>query len=334
MVARARSLLVWLVLVGCGQAPVSTTEAEVRASPQPLKAKLEVGYSALRISLPLLVAQARGLYAAHGLDVTLKRYDTAQPLVEEILDGRVLAGGYAALPIVLAAAAKSETKPKLVGALMEDAEHPVSYLLRKRGDTTLQQVSDLRGKRIGVLPTLAYKKWLSAMLAHAGLAQSDVTVIALAPPAQVTGLAEGVVDALFTNDPMATTAVASSIAEPFGPPAPLSAVLGKPVWFGSLLLHPELIAKRAADVAALVAAHDDAVRFIESDQAAARRLLSPFLREAERPHIERYPNARFLRSDEVTAAQLAAELQSQAALGAIEPAGDAAAWLYTGAARP
>ena len=335
--SRALQLLVLLVLSACGDTPAARNENAEGAS-KPLQAAprpaLEVGYSALRISLPLLVAEARGLYAAHGLDVTLKRYDTAQPLVEELLDGRLLAGGYAALPIVLTAAAKSDVRPRLVGAMMEDAAHPVSYLLRKRGDGTLQQVSDLRGKRIGVLPTLAYKKWLAAILAHAGLMQTDVTVIALAPPAQVSGLAEGVVDALFTNDPMATTALASNIAEAFGPPAPLTAVTGKPVWFGSLLLHPDLVAKRAADAAALVAAHDDAVRFIEADQAAARRLLTPFLREVERPHVERYPNAKFLRSDEVSAVQLAAELQRQAALGAIESTPDAAAILYAPAGHP
>ena len=49
---------------------------------------LEVGYSALRISLPIFVAERRGLFARHGVRVRLRRYETAQPLVEEVLDGR------------------------------------------------------------------------------------------------------------------------------------------------------------------------------------------------------------------------------------------------------
>jgi NitT/TauT family transport system substrate-binding protein len=293
------------------------------ATPTPPPAELEIGYSALRISLPVLVAEARGLFRAHGLTVKLKRYETAQPLVEEVLDGRIVAGGYAALPIVFTAAARSHAQVRLATAMIEDAAHPVSYLLKKRGNAAIQKVADLRNKRVGVLPTLAYQKWLAAITAHAHLTPSDITVIPLAPPQQASSLAEGVVDALFTNDPMATTAIATGIAESFGPGAPLVDVTGQPTWFGSFMLQPRFVQEQPAQAAALVAALDEAIAFITSDQAAARQLFVPFAREAERPHVDRYPPASYLRSAELSDARLTQELATETKLGILDTTVDA-----------
>ena len=293
-------------------------------------ASLEIGYSALRISLPLLVAQSRGLFASRGLAVTLKRYETAQPLVEDVLDGRLLAGGYAALPIVFTAASRGGTRPALISAVMEDETHPISYLLKRRGAAPIENVADLRGKRVGVLPTLAYQKWLAAILSEAGLAVGDVHVVPLAPAQQVSGLAEGVVDALFTNDPMATSALERGAAERLGPVAPLVSVVRQPVWFGSMLAHERLLRERPQDAEKLVAAIDEAIGYVHADQAAARRMLSPFLRDSERAYVERYPASRYLRSAEIDSARLGSELRLQVRLGAIEPPADPQGWVWPG----
>lgn len=78
---------VTLVLAGA-LAACDATDAKSAQSREPLT----VGYSALRISLPVFVARQRNMFARHGLEVELRRYETAQPLVEEVLDGRVDAG--------------------------------------------------------------------------------------------------------------------------------------------------------------------------------------------------------------------------------------------------
>ncbi len=324
LLAAAFAVLPGAILLGCRSAPAESTPAPAPAAPP----ELEVGYSALRISLPVLVADARGLFRAHGLTVKLKRYETAQPLVEEVLDGRLSAGGYAALPIVFTAADANNSRLQLATAMIEDADHPVSYLLKRRGDASIQKVSDLRGKRIGVLPTVAYQKWLAAIVAHAQLAPADVTVVALAPPMQVGALAQGAVDALLTNDPMATSALATDVAERFGASAPLTEVTGHAIWFGSFLLNPRFTQQHPEQAQALVAALDEAIAFISSDQVAARRLLVPFLREAERPHVDRYPPASYLGSAQVDDAQLSRELATEAQLGILPTAPAAQGWLF------
>ena len=52
-----------------------------------------IGVSTLRISLPVFVAEQHGLFAKHGIDAEVRRYDTAQPLADELGAGRIDAGG-------------------------------------------------------------------------------------------------------------------------------------------------------------------------------------------------------------------------------------------------
>lgn len=288
-------------------------------------APLEVGYSALRISLPVLVAEREGFFRARGLDVTLRRYETAQPLVEEVLDGRLDAGGYAALPIVFTAASRDGSRARLATAMIEDAEHPISVLLRRTDDRSIAGPADLAGHTVGVLPTVAYQRWLDAILRHAGVDPSTVTVTPVAPPQQAAALASGSVDALLTNDPMATAIVASGAGEPAGS-APVPTALGGSLVFGSFLLHPRVVRERPDDVRRLVLALDDAIRFIEDDQRTARAHLSTYVRASERPHVQRYPDARYLTSDEADDAVFAGEAQRSRELGILEAPIDLSGW--------
>jgi len=287
---------------------------------------LRIGYSALRISLPVFVAKERGLFEEHGLDIELKRYETAQPLVEEVLDERVLAGGFAALPIVFTAASRDAAEVRLALGMVEDAAHPVSSLLRRAGDTSISSVSDLRGKTVGILPTVAYRHWLEAMLVHAGVPLSEVSIVALAPPQQTAALEHGGVDALFTNDPMATATVESGVGVSVGDVAPVTAVSGGSLVFGSFLVSPRLARERPRVVGRLLRALDEATRLIHEDQRAARQAMVRYVRAPERPYVARYPDARYLTSAEFDDGALSGAVQSMVDLGVLPGPRDVSGW--------
>jgi ABC-type nitrate/sulfonate/bicarbonate transport system substrate-binding protein len=261
-----------------------------------------IGVSTLRISLPVFVAVQNGLFAKRGIDAEIRRYDTAQPLADELAAGRIDAGGYVAFPILFGPGAPPP-RIRVLTAIVEDAGHPLSYLLVKKG-SGLRGVASLRGRRIGILPTAAYRAWLTAILRHDGLRPEDVTIVPLAPPLEVDALAGGGVDALFTGDPMATAALARGIAEPATDAPDVPRVLGEPFLFGTFAVTEELFQKRPADVRALREALDEAIGMIAADQAAARAAMVPYVREAERPFVDRYPPARYLKSGEIRAEQL------------------------------
>jgi ABC-type nitrate/sulfonate/bicarbonate transport system substrate-binding protein len=251
--------------------------------------------------------------------------------VDEVLDGRLSAGGFAALPIVFGAAGRDGSRALLAGAMVEDAAHPVSVLLHRTG-SDIATVADLRGRRVGILPTAAYRGWIAQVLRHAGVDPAAVTVTPVAPALQASALAEGGVDALFTNDPMATAIVAQGVGERFGPEAPVPDALGGPLLFGSFLIHPKLRAEQPEVARALVAALDEAAARIDADPAAAREAMRAFVRPAEQPFVDRYPPARYVPSAQVDDAALRDEARRELEGGLIERPLDVGGWSFAGVA--
>lgn len=329
-----------VVVLAISAAACARTEPAPAETPAPIT----IGYSALRISLPVFVAQERGLFRAHGLRVTLRRYDTAQPLVEEVLDGRLDAGGYAAIPIVLTASGLTRSRHSrsapdgsdhvapplhLATALIEDDAHPVSALLARRGDGAPTRVADLGGCRIGILPTVAYRKWLEAVLRADGVDPATVHIIPLPPAQQLQQLDDGAIDALFTGDPMATAAIARGLGHSLAP-APVPHALGGRVLFGSFLLSTELTQQRPRVAARVVAALDDAIAIIAREGRATYATMTPYVRGAERAFLTRYPAPLFIDSRSLTPALLRSELALEARIGIVEHAIDASDWIQRG----
>jgi NitT/TauT family transport system substrate-binding protein len=260
-----------------------------------------LGVSVLRISLPVFVAAQHGLFAKHGLEVELKPFETAQPLADDLAAGRLDAAGYVAFPILFGGAAPP--RAKVLTAVVEDASHPITYLLTKKG-SGLHGVAALKGRRIGTLPTIAYRRWLEAILKHDGVSLDDVTIMPMAPALEVSALEHGGIDALFTGDPMATAALASGVAEPMTDSPDVPRVLGDPFLFGTFAVGDAFLAAHPAEVKALREALDEAIGLIDADPAVGRAAMVPYVRETEKPFVEKYPVTRYLKSAAVRPADL------------------------------
>jgi ABC-type nitrate/sulfonate/bicarbonate transport system substrate-binding protein len=176
-------------------------------------------------------------------------------------------------------------------------------LLVKKG-SGLRGVASLRSRRIGILPTAAYRRWLEAILRHGGLRPEDVSIVPLAPSLEADALAGGGVDALFTGDPMATAALARGLAEPASETPDVPRVLGEPFLFGTFAVTGDFAQKHPAQARALADALDEAITMIAADPALGTAAMKPYVREAERPFVDRYPATRYLRSREIGPAQL------------------------------
>jgi len=276
-----------------------------------------VGVSRLRISLPVFLAADRGLFAAHGLDVDLRVYDTAQPLADDLYMGHVDAGGYVAYPIVFLASKDAAERPRVVTTLVEDADHRLSYGLARAG-SPLRFPADAAGKRIGILPTVAYRRWLDALLQAAHVDPASVTVVPIQPALEAQALDSGDVDLLFTNDPMATAMIARGVARIADDGAPCARRLGDPFVFGTFLVGHELATGRPDDARRLVAALDDAIALMRRDRAAAPAAFAKYLRPEERAYADRYPPSRYLTSGETPPSTLADEVGRERALGIID----------------
>ncbi len=292
---------------------------------------VRLGVCALRISLPIFVAKERGRFEAHGLSIELQSYPTAQPMIDDLLLGRLDAAGFAAYPIVFASAKSLKSvddAPVLAASIVEDREHRLSYALARKG-AGISFPKGLKGKRVGILPTVAYQKWLAAILRKAGLAEGDVTVTPTAPPMQARALADGAIDVLFTNDPMATAILAEGGAEIVDDGPPCAAWLRDPFPFGAFALGGGFARARRAEAEQLVAAIDDAIDLIRKDPAAAKRAMETYVRPTERAFVGKYPDARFFRSSELDAAAVAVEVEREHQLGIFAGEANVKSWAET-----
>ena len=111
--------------------------------------EITIGYPYLRIALPVLVAKENGYFEEEGLNVKLHPYETAQPMMDAIVSGKIDLGGFCALPITFGAMARSKTDLLFIGGMFEDDTHPISVLIVK--DTVkIKSIKDLKGKKIGI----------------------------------------------------------------------------------------------------------------------------------------------------------------------------------------
>jgi ABC-type nitrate/sulfonate/bicarbonate transport system substrate-binding protein len=288
-----------------------------------------IGYSALGVSLPLFVAHRTGLFADQGLRVQMRGYPTAHPLVEDIIDEGVPCGGFVAFPIALHRHVRA--RPLYYAcAVAEDLENPISFLLVRKG-SGIHSIDDLAGRRVGVLPTKAYREWLKALLSRAGLgyhqvkldktckcmetcAASDVPIERMVsvhdvlPHETAAALRSGRIDAIFTNDPGVTDAVRSGVADIFGDRPILPALLGSPFLFGSFAFDSDFVADRPEEARKIVVALDEAVRFCRVDPAAARRIAAAYLPPSCADLRDGLGRPMFLTSSEVDTARLQATI--------------------------
>ncbi len=259
-----------------------------------------IGYPTLRIALPVFVAQERGYFEEQGLNVTLKSYQTAQPMMDALVSGKIDIGGFCALPITFGAMARSKTDLIFLGGMYEDNEHPISILIVK--DTgSIKSVKDLKGKRIGILPTRAYEVWLQKILASNGIQPNEVTIRQVAPNLQADTLNSGAVDALFTNDPAATI----TISKGFGVPLTTEAMVPKstgmsPFYFGSFNIRKDYAEKNPDTVKKIAIALDKASEYINSHPKDAQLAMINYLPKQHQKFVVDFPESYFKISNEVS----------------------------------
>ena len=296
-----------LILIFCGVTLSCRSKTALTESPSQ-EASLTIGYSRLRISLPVFVAQQKGIFSRHGIKANLVMYDTAQPMMQALVEGKIDIAGYTAYPITYSAIARSHKALYFITVMVEDQQHRISFLLRPKpraGESPrIKTIRDLKGKRVGILPTIAYKAWLQAIVKANGIDPADVQIIQVDPALESQALKSGGVDALFTNDPAATAAIDAGIAELISDKVECPEYIKNPFPFGSFNVSKAWADANRDALGRLLAALDDAVGFINANPQAAKDSMKPYMPEQFRADVDRYPDAKYLASAETTDAML------------------------------
>jgi NitT/TauT family transport system substrate-binding protein len=303
----ASNLILIVLLVAPSLVTLSCSPGSTPPKSRTAQTSLTIGYSRLRISLPLFVAQEKGIFSKHGIKADLVMYDTAQPMMQALVEGKIEIAGYTAMPITYSGMARSGAKLLFATTMVEDQGHRISYLLRAAAKSGSQPVirgiSNLKGKKVGILPTTAYAAWLKVILRANGVdPDRDVVIQPIAPEQEAAALRSGGVDALFTGDPVATAAIRAGIAELITNTVECPKYIEDPFAFGSFNISKNWADTHPDERRRLVAAIDEAAEYVNQHPDEAKQTMVPYLQEQFRADVERYPNARYLLTDQSTEA--------------------------------
>lgn len=190
-ICRGCSFITVLVLASC--------EAGARPS-----VSIKVGVPALEQNALLYVAADRSMFAPRGVAVAIKDFATGPAAIAAMMSGVVDIAETAEFPFV--AATMNGQKMRILTA---NDRFENDYLVA-RHDRGISQVSDLRGKRIGVTRNAITEFYLVRFLTLNGIHREEVTIVDVPPADFVPTLLEGRVDALVAWQPFVSRMTSAS----------------------------------------------------------------------------------------------------------------------------
>ncbi len=257
-----------------------------------------IGYSALRISLPLFVAVENLYFKKEKVRVKLERFDTAQPLVNALVSGSIQAGGYSALPISLNISQEKNIDLYHITSILEGSNHQVNYLLISSKNRDLDW-KKIRGKKIGILPTHAYQIWIKEILKQHNLTENDVDIIPVDSVNQIEFLDNGSIDLLFTNDPMATTIIETGVGVEFQGSENLIDILGDPYIFGTFNVRKDFADNNKIITQKVSNALDRAIEYIQKNPEKSKKIMKKYIHETDKKFVKFYPNPFYQKNQNV-----------------------------------
>ncbi len=157
--------------------------------------KLRFGVAMTPMSLLVFVAQEKGLFEKHGLDVSFKEYGAGVLAAAGLLEGETDMATAIEFHLVLHNLEGRDLCTIASVSRISDCE------IIARKDAGIASAADLKGKRIATSSGTALEFFLEYFLARHGVPLSTVTVENLKPGETVDALVSGAADAMVAFSP-------------------------------------------------------------------------------------------------------------------------------------
>ena len=176
------------------------------ASPRRAPEEVRVAYPPIIPSLPLFVAREQHFFEKQNLKIKLLPLSSSNDLVNALVAGQAdMLPAVSLIPIVHLEI-QEPGKVRVFSHSRMNENNALDKILVKE-NSTLRTLPDLQGRKIGVFPGTAPQKMLAAFLKNHGVNADAISFVQLAPQAQLSSLESGAVDALFSYEPVTTTAL-------------------------------------------------------------------------------------------------------------------------------
>lgn len=158
--------------------------------------------------LPMFIGAEKGYFKKHGVDAKMLVVDTGTDMVNAMHDGRAQIGDMSTTTYLKAVHAGEPFK--VIGLIMNDAtkdncDTPLAIVTKKGRGIAAGNLSDLKGKKIGLARGQTSDEYFKMVLRRAKMKYEELTIeniwsqFGLAP-----ALAEGKVDAVVSWEPYVT----------------------------------------------------------------------------------------------------------------------------------
>lgn len=174
-------------------------------SPRDRTPTVRIGYLNIVASLPLFIADEKGLLRQQGVQYELIPFATSNQLVDAIVAHNIDCFVESSAVPVLAAELRAPGYMKIFAASEITESAPFDAIIVSNS-SPIRDLSGLDGKNVGVFPGSTATKLLQAFLREKGIASDTVTFSPIPPQNQLAALSEGAIDALHAYEP--TTAIA------------------------------------------------------------------------------------------------------------------------------
>jgi NitT/TauT family transport system substrate-binding protein len=163
---------------------------------------ITVAYAPFESTALFWIAQDQDFFGQNGLNVTARKYETGVGSLDAMLNGEAdLAVGANEFPLVGRALQKAGIR-----TIASIAKSEFIYLVGRK-DRGLQQIADLRGKRVGTTFRTIAQFFFGRFLELHNLKIDDITLIEVGTPDEwVNAVVNGDIDAVVTAQPYADAA--------------------------------------------------------------------------------------------------------------------------------
>lgn len=225
--------------------------------------KVVLGTCPIEQSTLLWVAEDKGYFTESGLDVTIKSYSSGFLAVKDLQEDKVEIA--TAAEFVLTGRSLSREDFKILASI--DRVDDIQVIARK--DHGIVQVSDLKGKRIGLRLGSTAEFFLGRFLTFNNISGQDVRMVDLSPPEQLEAIKNREIDAVIVWEP-----TAHKIQELLGPKGVKWPGQSGQGYYWVLVCKDELIRKRPSVIQRFLSAMLLAEDFVASNESRAKAVVA------------------------------------------------------------
>lgn len=229
---------------------------------------------AIIASLPVWIAEEKGMFLKRGLNIELVDLTNSQLMVEAML-----AGNADVLPAVSLADLVNTggignialLRVKIFSHSRMKKTPPFESILTSTGNT-IGNIKELEGKRIAVYPGMTSELAVKYFLKSSGVNQENIKFIKLPPPEHEPALLRGDVDAIHVYEPFRTLSLQNGKARELT--GSIYAALNEPSGIGCSAISRNFYRDNHDAAEKFLDTWNEAILFIRNNPTEARRVLS------------------------------------------------------------